>query len=157
VSKQADAVVAAAKSQLGYKEGANNDTKYGIWYHLNNQPWCMMFVQWVFAEAAASSLIMKTAACQALEDWAKKNKLIVPAAQAQAGDIVLFDFTKSGKSEHTGIVTGPIDPHTHLLPTIEGNTGPDHVGVNQANGDGCYAKVRNPILVRAVIRPKWTA
>jgi hypothetical protein len=32
-------VVDIAKAELGYKEIGNNDTKYGKWYGLNNNPW----------------------------------------------------------------------------------------------------------------------
>lgn len=48
-SVTADAVVKAAQAEIGYKEGKNNDNKYGKWYGLNNQPWCMIFVCWCFA------------------------------------------------------------------------------------------------------------
>ena len=41
-----DDIVDMAISQLGYTEGPNNDTKYGDWYGLPNQPWCAMFVSW---------------------------------------------------------------------------------------------------------------
>ena len=100
-------------------------------------------------------MIIRTAGCQAFEAWARDNKLIVPTAEVQAGDYVLFDFTRSGVSQHIELATGKIDPQTHLIPTIGGNTGPDHVGVNQSNGDGVYAKVRNPMVVRVVVRPKY--
>jgi len=153
MSNQAKAVVDIAKAQVGYKEGKNNDTKYGVWYHLNNQPWCMIFVQWVFAEAGAGSLIMKTAGCEALEAWAKKNNLSVPTANVQAGDILLFDFSKKGISEHTEIALG-YNANTHLIDTCGGNTAGDNAG-SQANGDGVYLKHRAPSTVRLVVRPKW--
>ena len=35
---QRQQMLEAALSQLGYTEGSNNDTKYGRWYGLNNQP-----------------------------------------------------------------------------------------------------------------------
>ena len=149
-------LIAIAKKEVGYKEGANNDTKYGAWYHLNYQPWCMMFIQWVFAQAGLGSLIMKTAGCQAFETWAIKSKLTVPVNQIQAGDILLFDFTKAGKAEHVELATGSMDAHTHLIPTIGGNTAPNHVGSNQANGDGVYSKVRTITVIRTVVRPKYS-
>lgn len=157
MSTQAAAVVTAAKSQVGYKESANNDNKFGVWYGMNHQSWCAMFVSWCFDQAHALTALEKFSYCPALESWAHSKGMIVPISQVQAGDVLLFDWNHTGVAEHTGIATGPIDPHTRLIPTVEGNTGPDHVGVNQSNGDGVYAKVRNPILVRAVIRPKWTA
>ena len=37
---QRDDLVSVAVGQIGYCEEDNNDTKYGIWYGVNNQPWC---------------------------------------------------------------------------------------------------------------------
>jgi hypothetical protein len=148
-------IIEIAEKELFYKEKRNNNTKYGVWYKMNNQPWCAMFTSWVLAEAGVGKKFIKSASCQAIEAYAIKNNLIVPTPSVQAGDLVLFDFTKAGKAQHIGFATGPLDLPARLVPTIEGNTGPDHIGVNQANGDGVYAKVRNPILIRKVIRPKY--
>ena len=35
-----------ALSQVGYKEGKNNDNKYGKYFGMNNQPWCCFFVSY---------------------------------------------------------------------------------------------------------------
>ena len=159
MSVQADLVVKVALSQVGYKEGKNNDTMYGKWYGLNNQPWCAMFVSWCFNQAGVTSLIAQSpkgyAGCETFETWAIKNKLTVPVTSVQKGDILLFDFYKSGKSEHTGISQGAINVHTHLIDTVEGNTAGDNAG-SQANGDGVYIKHRAPSTVRLVVRPKWS-
>ena len=32
-------IIGVAKTQMGYREGNNNDTKYGDWYGLPHQPW----------------------------------------------------------------------------------------------------------------------
>jgi len=141
-----------AKKEIGFKEGTNNDNKYGVWYGLNHQPWCMIFVVWCFYEAGLQSKILKTAGVEAFEDWAIKNKFIVPITHIQANDLLLFDFDHAGHSEHIEIAAGPIDAKTHLVPTVGGNTGPDHVGVNQSNGDGVYSKVRATSVIRTVVR-----
>ena len=158
MSIQADKVVTLAKQQIGYKEGANNDTAFGKWYGLNNQPWCAMFVSWCFFKADAIKLIAQSpkgfAGCESMETWAKANKLTVSVAQVQAGDILLFDFSKAGKAVHTGIALG-FNTNTHLIDTVEGNTAPDNTGI-QANGDGVYLKHRSPSTVRLVVRPKWS-
>ncbi len=44
-------IVSVAKTQIGYREGDNNDTKYGTWYGFPNQPWCAMFVSWCARQA----------------------------------------------------------------------------------------------------------
>ncbi len=55
-------IIGVAKTQLGYKEGSNNDTKYGDWYGLPNQPWCAMFVTWCAREAGIPSNVLKSSA-----------------------------------------------------------------------------------------------
>jgi hypothetical protein len=141
-----------AKKEIGYKEGTNNDNKYGVWYGMNHQPWCMIFVVWCFYQAGLQGKILKTAGVEALEAWAIKNKLIVPIDQIQANDLLLFDWDHAGHAEHIEIAAGKIDAKTHLVPTVGGNTGPDHVGVNQSNGDGVYSKVRATSVIRTVVR-----
>ena len=154
-----DKVISIAKQEMGTKEVPVNKTKYGKWDGLDGQPWCAMFVSWVFAQAGLTRLIDQSpkgfASCQAFEVWAGDQKLKLPGAMAQPGDIVLFDFTGAGKAQHVGIVVAGQDKVTHLITTIEGNTGPDHVGVNQANGDGVYLKYRSLSVVRCIVRPKY--
>ncbi len=48
---QASDIINVAKTQIGYREGDRNDTKYGTWYGLPNQPWCAMFVSWCARQA----------------------------------------------------------------------------------------------------------
>lgn len=159
MSSQADTVVAKAKTHLGYKEGTNNDTIFGVWAGMNHQPWCAMFVSYVFNEAGCLDLIKQNAkgfaSCIAMDMWAHAHGMAVSISEIAAGDILLFDFAKAGHAEHTEIALGPIDPHTHLIPTIGGNTADSHAG-NQANGDGVYLKYRAPSTVRAVVKPKWS-
>ena len=158
MSEQADAVVTAAKLHLGYKEGKNNDTTFGIWAGMNHQPWCAMFVSKVFEEAGCLNLIKQNAkgyaSCIQMDMWAHKEGMVVSISEILPGDILLFDFIKSGHSEHTGIALG-YNQYTHLIDTIEGNTGGDNVK-NQANGDGVYLKHRAPSTIKTVVRPKWS-
>ena len=60
----ANEILAVARKELGVKESpaGSNRTKYGAWYGLDGQPWCMMFVQWVFDQAGVE-LPVKTASC----------------------------------------------------------------------------------------------
>lgn len=146
--------VAKKYADSKYKEGTNNDTIFGKKFGLNHQPWCAMFVYEVAVEAGEGGKLEKTAACQELEAWAKRNDLIVPVSTVQAGDILLFDFYHSGVSEHTGYALG-YNKNTHLIDTVEGNTAADNAGA-QANGDGVYYKHRAVSTVRYVVRPKWS-
>jgi len=157
----AEAVVAIAKAEVDakYKEGVNNDTKYGKWYGLNNQPWCAMYVSWCFKEAGLSKLVAASSAkgfasCDAGLKWFAKKGQTVPVGKAQAGDIVFFQFDDDAQADHVGIVAKNDGKGT--LVCYEGNTAKDGSG-SQSNGDGAYLKKRPYAKVMGVARPAWTA
>jgi len=52
-------IVGVALTQLGYLEGPDNDTKYGTWCDLPNQPWCATFISWCAAMADISPSILR--------------------------------------------------------------------------------------------------
>lgn len=142
----AQQILNIAAQQVGYTENPpnSNKTKYGAWYGLDGQPWCMMFVQWCFAQAG-EPLPYKTASCSALERWYRQNRPDAVHTQPQPGDIVIYDFG------HTGIVESA---QNATITAIEGNTSP---GVNgsQNNGGGVYRRVRSISTVTAFIRPDY--
>ena len=45
-ASQQDDIVAIALAEEGYEEGANNWTKYGDWYGMNNVAWCAIFISY---------------------------------------------------------------------------------------------------------------
>lgn len=144
------------EASVGYTEGANNDTTFGKWYGLNNNPWCAMFVSWVFNEAGRVSEIAASskkgfASCDAGLKWFAKKGNLVPIGNAQPGDIAFFQFDDDAQPDHVGIV---IKNNIKLkrLVCIEGNTAGDAKG-SQSNGDGVYKKKRPYSLVMAVARP----
>lgn len=148
----AEQILNTARKELGVKESPpdSNRTKYGKWYGLDGQPWCMMFVQWCFSQANALNLLpVRTASCGALMRAAQKAGLWVTRGY-QTGDIVIFDFSGKRKiTEHVGIVesitkTGVI--------TIEGNT--SHSG-SQSNGGMVCRKTRKSGLIVGALRPKY--
>lgn len=148
-------VVAIAKSQLGYQETGNNDTMYGKWYGLNNQPWCAMFVSWCFDQAGYGRLVAAQtkkgfASCDAGLKWFSKNNKLVPVGQAQAGDICFFQFDADAQPDHVGIVAK--NDGKKYLWVYEGNTSGDSKG-SQSNGDGVYLKKRAYSLIMGVARP----
>ena len=145
-------VISKAVSHKGYKEGANNDNIFAaLAGHSNHQPWCATFVVAVFKEAGEALAIPNTAYCPTIEEWGKRQKRIIPTANAKRGDLILMDFTKSGQAQHIGIATHDFDKATQTIQTIEGNTG----DINQANGDGVYLKTRQLGVIRAVVRPNY--
>jgi cell wall-associated NlpC family hydrolase len=141
-----------------YREGENNDTIFGKAYGLNHQPWCAMYVSYCFNEAGVGALVAAQtkkgfASCDAGMKWFAKNGQLVPVGQAQAGDIVFFQFDDDAQPDHVGIV---VNNNTVLkrLVCAEGNTAGDSKG-SQSNGDGAFLKNRSYSLVMAVARPKW--
>ena len=147
-------VVDIAQSQLGYKEGPNNDSMYGKWFGLNNQPWCAMYVSWCFAQVGMTSKVAAQtkkgfASCDAGLKWFTKNNKLVPVGQAQPGDIVFFQFDTDAQPDHVGIVASNDGKN---LMCFEGNTSSGAKG-SQANGDGVYLRKRPYSLVMGVARP----
>lgn len=134
-----------AISQIGYTEGRNNSTKYSKWYGLNNVPWCMIFIQWVFAMANCP-LVFKSASCSETLQWYKAYRPNMVKASPMPNDIVIYNFG------HTGIVER--DAGDYIV-AIEGNTSATNSGgiEAQANGDGVYRRARKKSLVTAYIRP----
>lgn len=139
-------IIDIATAEIGYTElpPNSNRTKYGAWYGLDGQPWCMMFVQWCFNEAG-SPLPYKTASCSDLERWYRRNKPDAVYATPEAGDIVIYSFG------HTGIVESV---QGDSITVIEGNTSADYNG-SQNNGGGVYKRVRKTKLATAFIRPDY--
>jgi cell wall-associated NlpC family hydrolase len=149
-------VLDKAVSQLNYEETGDNNTKYGQWYGLNNQPWCAIFVSWCYDQAG---LVNKVAAqnkkgfasCDAGLKWFTKHNKLVSIGDAQEGDIVFFQFDTDAEPDHVGIVAKNMK-RLQALRTIEGNTSPSNKG-SQSNGGGVYEKKRSYATVMAVARP----
>ena len=140
-----------AASELGYQETptGSNRTKFGAWYGLDGQPWCMMFIQWVFRQAKAESLLpVKTASCTALMQAAKTAGQWVTDG-FRPGDVVLYDFSGEQKQpQHCGLLEAVQD---EFVVAIEGTTG---VG-NEANGGAVMRRKRETSLVVGAVRPKY--
>ena len=148
-------VVDAAKSQLNYRETGNNDTIFGKWYGLNNNPWCAMFVSWCYDQAGSVSKVAAQtkkgfASCDAGLKWFTKKNKIVPVGQAQPGDLVFFQFDKDAQADHVGICAS--NDGKGFLMVYEGNTSADSKG-SQSNGDGVFLKKRSYSLIMGVARP----
>lgn len=113
-------IVEIALTQKGYEEGYNNNTKYGDWYGLPNEPWCAMFVSWcAYQVGIPENIIPKFAGCttgfnQMTDMGITTNAHITP----EKGDLIFFDWDNSGDYDHVGIVTGT---ENGLVYTIEGN------------------------------------
>jgi len=152
-------VLAIAKKEVdgNYKEGNNNDTKFGKWYGINHVPWCAMFVSWVFSSSGSNTLAgIQTPKgfhnCDSGLAYFRKHGQLVDVKDAQPGDIVFFNLDGvSGTSEHVGIIY--VNQHEQgQMVCFEGNTGTS----GSANGDGCYKKTRPLSKIAGVARPDWS-
>ena len=114
-----DELIKKAQSQLGYKEGDNNNTPYGKAYGLNYNPWCMMFVWWCANQVGIdSSIIPKTASCPIAYNWFRNKGQIIKNSNVKKGDIVFFTWDNSINADHVGIVE---KVEGNIFTTIEGN------------------------------------
>ena len=135
-----------AVGEIGCTESppGSNRTKYGAWYGLDGEPWCMMFVQWCFS-MAGWPLPYRTASCSGLESWYREHRPGDVHREPEPGDIVIYTFG------HTGIVERVDDGG---VTAIEGNTSPGDSG-SQDNGGGVYRRHRGSGCVSAFIRPEY--
>lgn len=138
-------VLDIARGELGTKESpaGSNRTPYGKWYGLDGQPWCVMFVQWVFHRAGMK--LPRTASCSALLSWYRKNKPGSVRNSPEPGDIVIYNFGHTGIVENAG---------NGKITAIEGNTSLTDAG-SQDNGGQVCRRTRQTHLVRAYIRPDY--
>lgn len=137
-----DKIKAAAKAQVGYREGFsgghwNNREKYAAqvpgmaWVSNDGQPWCAVFNCWLDIQGGLKGGLdfPLTAGCDEAGSWFKANKRwsTYPAVGAW-----VFFGTSSDLS-HTGRV---ISYDADYIYTIEGNTNSD----GSREGDGVYSK-----------------
>lgn len=148
----ADAIVAAARAEIGYTESppGSNRTKFGQSYGLDGYPWCMIFVQQIFAlTGAADMLPAKTGSCSAFMAAAKKAGRWVTGGY-KPGDVVIYGFRQSGGklAYHTGIVWQVISGG---VMAIEGNTSAS----DDSNGGEVMARIRRNSVILGAFRPDY--
>ncbi len=106
--------VSVARGQVGYREGANNDNKYGEWFGMNHVAWCVIFVCWCAAQSGApiptnlSYVGDMTAYFQSRGKYRTVSSGYIP----QAGDLMIQG------DRHIGIV---VSATRSSVQTIEGN------------------------------------
>lgn len=145
-----DKVIELARTQIGISEDANGHVKYSDEYGLPCQPWCMMFLWWLYKHTGLSHIFYdgnKTASCGALYRWAASKGYVVKTPRR--GDIVIWSFRrlKNGEREtsHCGLVTNV----GVNLTAIEGNT--CTIG-SQDDGGHVMEQTRNKKYVYGYIR-----
>lgn len=118
-------VALLAATQVGISENppSSNNVRYNTWYYGRevsggSYPWCMVFVQWVFAQLGVA-LPQRTASCGALMRAAQMSGQWV-TENYRPGDVVIYDFPGGAATDHCGIVESVTDSG---VVAIEGNTG----------------------------------
>lgn len=147
-----DAVLAAAAGQVGYKEGRNNDNKFGAWYPMNNQPWCAMFVSWAFAQAGAEGALpggKRFAYCPSGVNAARAVGRF--NRTPGVGAVVFYDWNGDGLADHVGIVEKVLSGEVQ---TLEGNTSAGAAG-SQSNGDGVWRRRRPLTHIQGFFHPAY--
>ena len=146
-------IIDIAAAEKGYTENpaGSNLTKYGAWYGLNGQPWCAIFVSWVYDRAGCPLGTIDTAKgyhyCpSAYNHWRNTGEV---TTSPTAGDIVLYDWNGDGFCDHTGIFVQWLDSG-HTFQAIEGNTS----GGNNSNGGEVMLRSRVVSSVRTFVSPK---
>ena len=144
----AQALLEIARGELGTKESpaGSNRVKYATWYGLPGQPWCVMFVMWVFAQAGAA-LPTRTASCTLLMNAAKKAGTWVTSGYLP-GDVVIYDWGANGVPDHCGIVESASGS---AVTAIEGNTA---VG-NDSDGGEVMRRERQTRQILGAVRPRY--
>ena len=143
-----------ARSQVGFREGADNANKYGLWYGMDHQPYCAIGLTWTAFQVGGLDAIGGR--------WYR----VIPFAQwfrdrhrffgsGQRGDIVFFDWTgrqRAGSEQHVGIVESVSGSYVQ---TIEFNTTSGVAG-SQSDGGGVYKRTRHISMIVGFGRPLYT-
>ncbi len=146
-------VLNVARSQIGFHEGARNESPYGIWYGIPNAPYCAMGISWCFAQAGLSHLI----AAQTIKGfsynppaltWFQRQGMVVNKYAGQPGDIVFFDWNGDGVPDHVELLEAASPGG---ITNIAFNTG----NPNDPTQEGCWRVHRPYLYVMAIVRPKY--
>lgn len=128
-SSQANAIVDKALGEVGYTEGTNNYTKYGVAFGRPNADWCAIFIWWCAQQAGIpESVIRKNSWAGDMGTTRKTGNFggpYYPVGQItpQIGDIVYYDGQEvNGSSGHVEIVIS-YNSSTNTINSVGGNTG----------------------------------
>ena len=149
----ANQLLTIARKQLVICENppGSNNVRYNTWYYGREvmgsaYPWCMVFVQWVFAQAGVK-LPVRTASCGALMNAAKAAGCWVTAG-FKPGDVVIYDFPGGAATDHCGIVETELPDYG--VQAVEGNTSQSG---SQSNGGMVCRKNRPGKYIVGAVRP----
>ena len=132
-----DDVLAIAKTQLGYRESANNYavweddtthgyTRYGQWYGSPYGDWCAMFVSFCLNYAEVEGMPLHWGVRPWIEELTElKLYHEADVYDPKPGDLIFYDWEGDELSDHVGFVA-EIIPETEYEPAqvvaLEGNS-----------------------------------
>lgn len=169
-NKIRDAVVSAAKKEIGYKETGTNINKFAAkfdapaskggwwqWYNTkkNGAAWCQIFLAYCFCEVLTPAKARTflgipkpaenySAACPQFWNYLVKKGYKIDKTKGQKGDIIFFN-TKSAKCGHVGIIESVSGGK---YKTIEGNK-------SNKVGTGSYTISASSSTIYGICHPKW--
>ena len=111
-------LVAVAKTQLGYKEGANDYSKYGAAYNMANAPWCGFFVSWCARQAGIPKAVIPDSGAAKTFFSAGTYHARTSGYTPTVGDLILYGSLD--EAEHVGIVER-YDAATGRVYVLDGN------------------------------------
>ena len=108
------AALEMARGELGEAEAppGSNHNPYGVWYGMDGQPWCAMFVTWAY-ELGADELGADSPAFVRGSRYAYVPYIVGDARAGRyglsttddpiPGDVVCFDWELNGEHDHVGL------------------------------------------------------
>ena len=130
-------LIQVALTQVGYKEGSNNYTKYGAWYGAANTAWCGVFISWCANQAGIPTSILRRNGWATIRDFGITDIFKYSSGrQPRPGDLYM-----KNDGSHVGIV---YYVEGNYFYTIEGNTSsgtsstPNCVAIKRKSLTGSY-------------------
>lgn len=112
------ALVAVARSQVGYREPSYRHSKYSRWRGRTgpNDPWCGYFVSWLSHASGEGHAVVRAATfpAQIRAEKARRRTSSKPAV----GRLAYIDLFNDGRTRHVGIVSRFDRTHVWI---VEGN------------------------------------
>lgn len=140
--------LAAARQEIGYREGSGNQNKFGAWYGMDGEPWCAMFVSWCAQESGIlGTSVPKFAYTPSGYQWFVERGL--SGGEPRPGSLVFFRFPGVGRICHVGVVEAVLPDGR--IQTIEGNTDAD----GSRTGGGVWRKRRSTRTVAGYGHPDF--
>ncbi|WP_285108242.1 CHAP domain-containing protein [Promicromonospora sp. MEB111] len=118
-------VVAAARSQVGYRvryDGDNGSrydwySKYNVWAR-TNAPWCGLFQSWIFKASGHAGLVPQSTTWGAYKDSVRRK--LPTGSTPRVGALAFVSYIASGAASHTMFV---VQVDGSRIKVIDGNTG----------------------------------